>query len=102
MTIEEFRNDDRAYLDWVGSSDGYVINIQQTLNPSDARLHHVTAAPPELRAERETADRGILERQRCSTSLEVHSRGAPHSASHLTRGTRWRYDPCLCVTATRH
>lgn len=40
--IEEFRDDDRAYLDWLGSNDGYVINIQRSLNPSTARLHNTS------------------------------------------------------------
>ncbi len=37
--IEEFRDDDRAYLDWLGANDGYVINVQRSLNPGTARLH---------------------------------------------------------------
>ncbi len=40
VRIEEFRNDDPAYLGWLDSNAGYVINIQESLNPSDARLHH--------------------------------------------------------------
>jgi hypothetical protein len=40
VNVQEFRDDDGAYLDWVGEHDhGYVINIRAGLNPSDARLH---------------------------------------------------------------
>lgn len=41
MTIGEFRNgDDDGYAGWLAAhSDGYVINIQRTYNPRDARLH---------------------------------------------------------------
>jgi len=39
--VEQFRDDDGAYLGWVAAhADGYVINIQRSLNPADARLHH--------------------------------------------------------------
>lgn len=38
--VIEFRNDDRGYLRWVAANpNGYVINIQQSYNASDARLH---------------------------------------------------------------
>ena len=38
--IEEFRDDDDGYLDWVAANPGgHVINIQRSLNPSDARVH---------------------------------------------------------------
>lgn len=49
---EEFRNDDRGYLDWVAAHPrGFVINIQRSLNSGDARLHRaachtVTGTPP--------------------------------------------------------
>ncbi len=40
MNVED-RDDDRANLTWVaGHSDGYVINIQRSVNPADARQHH--------------------------------------------------------------
>lgn len=35
-----FRDDDDGYRDWLHSNpNGYVINIQRSGNPSDARLH---------------------------------------------------------------
>jgi hypothetical protein len=40
MGIEQFRDDDRGYLTWTAAhAAGYVINVQRSLNPSDARLH---------------------------------------------------------------
>ncbi len=40
VSVAEFRDDNRAYLAWVSEHpDGFVINIQRSLNPSDARLH---------------------------------------------------------------
>ncbi len=41
MSVEEFQNNDAGYLTWLAENqDGYVINIQRNLTPSDARLHH--------------------------------------------------------------
>jgi hypothetical protein len=40
MDIEQFRDGDRGYLTWTAAhAAGYVINVQRSLNPSDARLH---------------------------------------------------------------
>lgn len=40
MGIEIFIDDDDGYRDWLNRNPrGYVINIQRSLNPSDARLH---------------------------------------------------------------
>jgi hypothetical protein len=42
-TVQIFRDDDDGYLAWVGSyPTGFVVNIQRSGNPSDARLHHAT------------------------------------------------------------
>ena len=52
LKLDEFRDDDRAYLEWVARNPrGFVINIQRSLNSSDARLHRaachtVTGTPP--------------------------------------------------------
>lgn len=36
----EFRDDDPAYVDWIGAyPNGHVINIARGYNPSDARVH---------------------------------------------------------------
>jgi len=43
MGIAEFRADDRGYLAWTRAHpDGHVLNIQRSLNPSDARLHRAS------------------------------------------------------------
>jgi hypothetical protein len=40
MSVVHFRDDDQGYLRWLRVyADGYVINIQRSLNPADARLH---------------------------------------------------------------
>ena len=40
MSVHEFRDEDAAYLKWTSQHrGGYTINIQRTLNPSNARLH---------------------------------------------------------------
>ncbi|MGO8889662.1 MAG: hypothetical protein ACLP8X_30825 [Streptosporangiaceae bacterium] len=40
MSVDQFRDDDRGYLAWTAAHPGgYVINIQRSLNPGDARLH---------------------------------------------------------------
>ncbi len=54
--MEQFRDNDPAYLGWVAAhADGYVINIQRSMNPADARLHHahcytINGEPPRGRA----------------------------------------------------
>jgi hypothetical protein len=41
--VNVFRDNDDGYLAWVNSHPtGFVINIQRSGNPSDARLHHAT------------------------------------------------------------
>ena len=38
--VDQFRDDDHGYLQWAAANPhGYVINIQRTLNPADARVH---------------------------------------------------------------
>lgn len=40
MAIRSFIDDDDGYRDWLNENPrGYVINIQRSINPSDARLH---------------------------------------------------------------
>ena len=42
-SLEMFRDDDGGYLAWVAAHpSGYVVNIQRSGNPSDARLHYAT------------------------------------------------------------
>jgi hypothetical protein len=52
VSVELFRDNDEGYAAWLtANARGYVLNIQRTLNPSDARLHHascrtITGTPP--------------------------------------------------------
>jgi hypothetical protein len=40
MSIDQFRDDDQGYLAWTAAHPGgYVINIERSLNPGEARLH---------------------------------------------------------------
>ena len=40
VNVQEFRDDDSGYVNWSTEHDrGYVINIQRTLHPGEARLH---------------------------------------------------------------
>jgi hypothetical protein len=40
MSVVEYHDDDRGYLEWVArNASGYVINISRALNPDTARLH---------------------------------------------------------------
>lgn len=40
MSVDQFRDDDQGYLAWTAAHrGGYVINIERSLNPGDARLH---------------------------------------------------------------
>jgi hypothetical protein len=41
VSIDQFHDDDQGYLAWAATHpSGYVINIQRSLHPADARLHH--------------------------------------------------------------
>jgi hypothetical protein len=38
--VEVFRDDDEGYMRWLADNpNGYVLNLQRSLNPSDARVH---------------------------------------------------------------
>jgi hypothetical protein len=40
LSVELFCDDDRGYADWLGANaHGYVLNIERSMNPSDARVH---------------------------------------------------------------
>lgn len=86
MSIEEFRDDDRGYLSWLTANPaGYVINIQRSLNPSDARLHRtdccrVSGDPP--RGRTWTASYVKL----CSVDLhKLDAWATEHTGSPITR-----------------
>ena len=43
MNTQKFVDDDKGYLGWVAQNpEGYVLNIQRGLNPSDACLHRAS------------------------------------------------------------
>lgn len=52
MNTQQFQDNDKDYLKWVAENpDGYVLNIQRSLNPGDSRLHRascytITGTPP--------------------------------------------------------
>jgi hypothetical protein len=40
VSVELFRDDDRGYAAWLAANaHAYVLNIQRSMNPSDARVH---------------------------------------------------------------
>ena len=54
MTILEFIDDDGGYRDWLNKNPrGYVINIQRSFNPSDARLHRANCTDLLVQLERD-------------------------------------------------
>ena len=52
MSVELLRDDDRGHTAWLTENvRGYVLNIQRSMNPSDARVHEaacrtITGTPP--------------------------------------------------------
>ena len=43
MSTQPFKDDEKGYLTWIAQNpEGYVLNIQRALNPSDARLHRAS------------------------------------------------------------
>jgi hypothetical protein len=86
MSVELFRDDDRGYTAWLTeNARGYVLNIQRTLNPSDARVHHadcrtITGTPPRGR----TWTGPYV--KPCSLSLpELDAWALAHAGSAITR-----------------
>lgn len=86
MSVEFFRDDDRGYADWLtANDDGYVLNIQRSMNPSDARIHKadcrtITGTPPRGRTWTGPYVKA------CSPSLtELDTWALPHGGSQITR-----------------
>lgn len=86
MDVQLFQQDDQGYAAWLAANDlGYVLNIQRSLNPSDARIHHaacrtITGAPT----------RGMTWTgpyvKACSPSLpELDAWALAHARSAITR-----------------
>jgi hypothetical protein len=86
VSVELFRDDDRGYADWLAANpQGYVLNIQRDLNPSDARMHRadcgtITGAPPRGRTWTESYIKA------CALSLpELDAWALAHARSAITR-----------------
>jgi len=94
VSVELFRDDDQSYAAWLAAnSRGYVLNIERTLNPSDARVHHaqcrtITGTPPRGRTWTGTWVKA------CSLSLsELDAWALPHAGSPITRCGTCRATP---------
>ena len=86
MGVELFRDDDQGYAAWLtANARGYVLNIQRSLNSSDARMHSascwtITGTPP-----RGNTWTGSYVKA-CSVSLpELDSWARAHANSAITR-----------------
>jgi hypothetical protein len=86
LSVELFRDDDRGYADWLGANaHGYVLNIERSMNPSDARVHEadcrtITGTPPRGR----TWTGAYV--KACSTSLsELDAWTQSNAESAITR-----------------
>lgn len=86
MSVEFFRDNDRGYAAWLAASTGgYVLNIQRSMNPSDARVHAadcrtITGTPP-----RGGTWTGSYVKA-CSPSLtELDAWALSHGGSQITR-----------------
>ncbi len=86
MSVELFRDDDDGYATWLTvNADGYVLNIQRSCNPSDARIHEadcqtITGTPPRGR----TWTGSYI--KACSSSLaELDAWALTHARSTVTR-----------------
>lgn len=102
--MEQFSGDDRGYLNWVaGYAQGYVINIQRSLNPADARMHRadcytINGQPPRGR----TWTGPYI--KICSTSLDsldswaLERTGSPIQRCGICRPPR----PASAADATSH
>lgn len=86
MSVQEFRDDDGAYLAWVAAYDhNYVINIRASLNPIDARLHHAACRPITGQPARGTTWTGPYIKV-CSTSLpELDAWAREHIGAPIQR-----------------
>jgi hypothetical protein len=86
VSVELFRDDDHGYITWLAANpQGHVLNIQRTLNPSDARVHRadcgtITGAPSRGR----TWTKSYV--KACAPSLlELDAWALAHASSTITR-----------------
>jgi hypothetical protein len=83
VSVELFRDDDQGYaVRLAANGRGYVLNIERTLNPSDARVHH--AGCQTIAAARQDMDRAWV--KACSLSLpDLDAWALVHAGSAITR-----------------
>ena len=86
MSVELFRDDDQGYAAWLAAHvQGYVLNIQRTMNPSDARVHYakcrtIKGTPPRGRTWTASYVKA------CSASLpDLDTWALAHARSAITR-----------------
>ena len=86
MSVELFRDDDRGYAAWLAANaHGYVLNIERSMNPLDARVHEagcrtITGTPPRGRTWTGPYVKA------CSPSLtELDAWALSHARSAVTR-----------------
>lgn len=86
MSVELFRDDDRGYASWLAANaHGCVLNIERSMNASDARVHEadcrtISSTPPRSR----TWTRPYV--KSCSTSLtELDALVLSHAGSAIIR-----------------
>lgn len=87
MSVELFRYDDRGYTAWLTENAcRYVVNIQHSMNRSDASVHETAC-----RGHRHAAARPDMHRpyvKACSSTLiELDAWALSHAGSAITRGT---------------
>lgn len=64
MAVRLFRDDDRGYADWIAANpEGYVLNIQRSLNSRDARMHAASCRSLETSIREWESGRGRLAAQ---------------------------------------
>jgi hypothetical protein len=86
VSVELFRDDDRGYAAWLSANaQGYVLNIQRSLNPSDARVHSAGCGTITGTPSRGSTWTGPYVKV-CSVSLpELGAWARAHASSAITR-----------------
>jgi hypothetical protein len=87
MSVELFRDSDQDCAAWLAANaQGYVLNIQRSLNPSDARMHSAACRTIAGTPRGNTRTRDYV--KACSASLvdiSAHERGAEISTISTSR-----------------
>ena len=86
MSIGQFRDDDQGYLAWTAAHPGdYVINIQRSLNPADARLHRADCRTINGRPARGAAWTGPYIKICSASAQELQDWARTHLGTQITR-----------------